>query len=253
MKAQFKYALRQAMPLRATAFTIMAVMNIVFGFLGYFNIWGNGGKITAVTLSSVALCSIFVINIIADVDVNKSLFSAPEGYLNAMIPVKSWKILLARSVSVIFEDILALAAGIAGVVLQSLILSGLIGVGASHAIGKWGVIGDVIPGMIMILLGYAYIVMLITFGSAICNSWFFSIRGRNLFTVLAVFGAAWAFNLLNIVLMPFGYHENWKIFYNITLTSINSVGGVAYMLLTCLKITVLFIVSANLMERKVNL
>ena len=253
MKVQFKYALRQALPLRAAVFLTVVVMNIALGFLGYFNIWDIGGKITAVTLSSVALCGIFVINIIADVNVFKSLFGSPEGYLNAMIPIKSWKILFARSASIIFEDILALTVGIAGVVLQSFILSGLIGTGINPAIGTLGAIGDVIWGVIMILLGYAYIVMLIAFGSAICNSLLFSIRGKNLFTVLTVLGAAWVLNLFNIVLTPFGSHEIWKIFYSITFTSIYSIGGVAYMLLICLKIAALFIVSANLMERKINL
>lgn len=253
MKAQFKYALRQGLALRATAFALVAALNIVFGVLGYFKVLNNAGMVTATTLSSIALCGIFVICIIADVESFKSMFAAPQGYLLALAPVKSWKIMLARMTCIICEDFIALFMAIFGIVWQSCVLDGVIGMGIDYSIGYESDASNVVFGIIAILLSYAYIMMMVAFGVSLQNSVLFGVRGRKLLTMLVVAGVAWGFNLLNFIVAPFGILDRWKLFFSIALPYGFSAGAVVYALLSIAKIAALFVAASSLMERKINL
>lgn len=253
MKAQFKYALRQELPLRAVAFAAVVLLNLVFGSLGYFHFLSRSAMITAVTLSSLALVGIFTVNITADIGTLKSVFGTPDGYLLALTPVKSWRILLARTVSIICEDFISLFAGIFGVVWQSFVLSEWIGFGVDYSSYETGPITDIIAGAGIILLGYTYLVMLIVFGFSLRNSILFGIPGRSLLSVLGVLVVAWVFNLFNFVLLPFGTVNHWNFIYNIDIPYGFNIGAFAYTLITLVRIAALFIASSVLIERKNNL
>lgn len=253
MKAQFKYAFLQEITLRAAALAAVLLLNLVFGILGYIGVLSNGLMITAVTFSSLALCGVFTVNIIADIGSIKSLFGTPEGYLSALTPVKGWKILLARTVSIICQDFISLFIGIFGVVWQSFVLSGLIGWGIDYSDYTGGNIPDIICGFLILLLGYAYIIMFIVFSAALKNSIFFGVPGRSWLSLASVAAVAWVFNLLNFVLAPFGEVGNWRMFYYIGIPYGFNAGTVAWFLIASARIAALFIASSILLERKNNL
>lgn len=256
MKAQFKYAFRQSLELKATAFAAYVIMNLVFGILGYYKIWGEPGMIVAVTLTSIAFCGMIAVRAIVDGRYFKDIFGTPDGYLHALTPVKSWKIILARSVTILCEDCISLFVGICGIVWQSLILSGEIGVGINsfnHIEIRPEEVGYIIFSSILLLLGYLYLVMYGMFGAALKNSVFFGIRGRALLAVLGVAAVAWVFNLLNFIAAPFGEVTHWKWFFNIALSGGFYTCFVVYFLLYSVKTAALFVASTKLMERKNNL
>lgn len=252
MKAQFKYAFQQGLTLRLAAFAILVIMNVVFGVLGYFGLWGEPGMITAVTLSSLALFGIFTVNIIVDMRSLKDVFGTPDGYLHALTPVKSWKILLARTVAIVCQDFITLFAGIFGIVWQAMVLSGDIGFGFNYSHYESSN-SNAVTGLIVLLLGYAYIIMLIVFGSSLKNSVLSGIPGRSWLALLGVAATAWIFNLFNFVVAPFGTVDHWRIFYSITLPGGWYMGFIVYALLFSVKIAALFIASSTLLERKNNL
>lgn len=256
MKAQFKYALRQSLELKATAFAALVLMNLVFGILGYFKLWGEAGMITAVTLSSIAFVGIIAIRAIVDGRYFKDIFGTPDGYLYALTPVKSWKIMLARSITMIAEDCLSLFVGIIGIVWQASVLSGDIGFGVNSG-SNWRLsatdIRYIIFGTIILLLGYAYLTMLGMFGTSLRNSVFFGIRGRALLASLSVIAVMWVFNLLNFVFAPFGEVTRWKCFFSIILPGGFYTGFAVYFMLLSVKTAALFFAGSILRERKNNL
>lgn len=252
MKAQFKYALLRELPLRATALCAMILLNLVFGILGYLGVLPRAAMITGTTLLSLALTGIFVINIIADVGIFKSMFGTPEGYLNALTPVKSWKILLANIIVIMVEDFISLAIAIFGVVWQGILLSGYAPSAEIYGF-HMEFLPDAICGTLIMLLGYAYIMLFIVLGYALQNSVFFGIRGRSWLALLGVAAVGWVFNLSHLILAPFGVVQRWHAVFYISLTYGFNGGTIAWLLLVLVQTAALFLVSSWLLERKNNL
>jgi|GEM_PF-646274 len=258
MKAQFKYAFLQSMTLRLTALAIVVLFNLVFGLLGYFRIINNAVITTAVVFSSLSIAGLFVINIIADVKSFNGIFGSPEGYLNALTPVKGRYTLFARAAAAVVEDNLALIVAVCGVVLQSFILTGLINrsvsaLGASLTIQANTSLGEIISAVGAVMLGYAYIIMLILFGVALKNSVFFGIRGKSWLGLLGVAAAAWVLNLLNFILWPFASFDRFWFIYSVNLTQGINAGTIVYALINLIRVVALYCATSALLERRLNL
>jgi len=252
MKVQFKYAFRQSLSQRLSGFAIMVLINLVFGIIGYFGLLPAGIVITGVVFSSLALTAIFVTNIIADAVSLRSVFGAPHGYLTALTPVKSHRILFARVVTIICEDVIALAVGIFGVLWQAFVLAGLIGTGIDPG-NYLLVLQECIQIIGLALFEYVFIVMLVIFGVVLKRSIFFGKRGGGWLALLGVASAAWLLFLLNFALIPFAPYENWWLFFSITLVPGFNAGTFVYALTALIRIAALFYASSELLERRINL
>ena len=254
MKLQFKYALRQDLGLRLAAICFLVLMNGVFGVLGYYGLPGMGIQITMVTVSSLALAGGFVVCIIADVKSLGGIYDGAKGYLLRLAPVKAYKILLARVLSIILQDSLILAVGIGGVVWHSLILSGVIGVGAPGPLTLG--LADIISIRGVLLSGvfqYSYILTLIIFGVTLEGSLFYSRKGGSLLSFICVIAAAWLLSLLNLSLMPMGYLTRWGIFITVTIPAGFGPATLLYYCISLFQAALLFMAGAELLERKGNL
>lgn len=248
MRAQFKYSLRAYLTPRAIALSAVLVMCLVFGLLGYNDIYGYGGKVTAVVLSALGLFGILVVCFITDFEMLRGLCTAPAGYVTLLTPVKSWKLILPRVITILVEDMLCLIAGITGVAIQGLIVSGYTGD------MFWGEFDwSFLWGLAVILLGYIFLIMIVLFCIVLSKSLFYSRRIGTFLAVLATIATAYVFNLLNFVLAPFGAVDSVGIFYNISLIAGPTLGMAAYSLLSLCKSAALFLASSYLMERKINI
>ena len=252
MKAQFKYALRSSLMLRLIALAAVILLNLVFGLIGLFGPAGSAFLITAVVLSSMALCGIFVTNVIADTVSLKSVFGTPHGYLGALAPVKSRTVLLARISCIVCEDLAALFIGIAGVVLQSFILAGLIGSSPGDFSDRPD-FGLIFSGAVIIILGYAYVITFTVFGAALKTCVFSGVRGKSLLSLAGVAASLWLLNLLNFTLVPFFFAERWGLLFTVGVSPGLSVSFAAYCLLALLRPAALFIASGELIERRIDL
>ncbi len=253
MKAQFKYAVRSGLDLRAAALIGTIAVNAVFAVLGLAGIASTNVTVLGIVLSSISLCAVFAINIISDAIGFRNLYEAPHGYLLAMTPVKHWRILLSRVFSYVVMDVIALIIAISGVILQSNILDGSLTNGAFFRVTMRS-FGTDISLFGMGILSYAYIMLLVVFSQVLKNTVFYHMRGRGLLAGLCVLAVAWAFNLTGFLFMPLGAHQGWSwIFYSITLNTSNPLHVVAYYIVSLAKISALFAASSALAERRINL
>ena len=254
MKNQFKYALRQGLSLRLTALGIMFVLSAVAIPLGYFSLVNDAVRTTALVLSSVTLGAIFVTNIIADTMSFQSVFKTPDAYLNAMTPVTYRRILCARLVSSVAEDLVALAAGIYCVVIQTLILSGDIKQGVKINFGSADIgAGTSVFLVCCMIVAYAFIFTLIIFAMTLKNSVLSGLRGRGLLSLIGTWLVIWALSLTTFALAPFGAVERRGIFFTIYLQSSFNAGVFTYAALALLQLVAVFFASAALLERRINL
>jgi hypothetical protein len=255
MKAQFKYALRSGLSLRAAAFAIMALINLPFGLLGYLGFLGYGAMVVAVILSSLAFCGVFAVNIIADVGSLKFIFGTPHGYLHALTPVKSWKTLLARTAAIVIEDSIAICAGVLGIAWQSLNLADeAIGISTLNiSVSGYDSFFSALAGIGVSLILYAYVLMLVVFGVTLKQSVFAGLRGKSVLALLCVAAAVWVLSLADFLLVPFGALTNWGMFFYIELPGGFGAGSMVYVILLMARVSALFAASAAMIERKIEL
>jgi len=253
MKAQFKYSFLTGFYTRGIVFAVIFVMNSVFITLGALGWLPLAGKITAVALGGVAIAVMFVFNIISDVSIFRRMFSAPEGYLYALTPAPRWKIMLASVISVAVMDIVTMTIVIFSEVWLSFILAGndiwnmvwtTITINFNESLHLlW-----LIP---LFISGYLLLMISILFFMTAEKSIFFKLPASGLLTFLLGCACWYVISLLQLVLIPFGYVERWRIFITITLT--HGAAVPVYILLTLLEAAGLFILTSKLMEKRMNI
>ncbi len=194
----------------------------------------------------------FVVNIIADGQGLETIFGSPKGYLNIMTPVKSWKMLLPRVVTYTIEDFIGLAIAVCGVVVQGLAYDNAFG-DVFNVNFTAQDFRSAFFGLLMGFLGYAYIIMVVTFGLSIKSAFFSGRRFGGLLAVLCTVAVVWVFNLFNFVLAPLGSLSNWNNFFAITLNLNSALHLLAYSAVSFIKVAALFTASSVLIERRINL
>lgn len=245
MLDQIKYSARQDLGQRVFALAAVIVMNAVFGILGAANIYGGGGKITAVTLCSLALCGLFVVAVIADVQSLRGLFSAPAGYAVMLAPVPGRKILLGKIIPIVVMDLVSFAVGIAGVVMQAMILANA-GYDSSRSdLSIWMVL--------VICVGYLMLITAIFFGCALAKSVFFRSRLSGLLGFAGFAAALYVLSWLDISMAAFAPLTRFGPFFNITIYAGLNAATIAYIILGLAKSAVLFVSAAYLIDRRINL
>jgi hypothetical protein len=243
LKTQFKYALRYGAMPRYIIFGVVFLINLVFGTLAYFDLLPFAAAVTAVSLSGTGLGAVVIANIIISAANLKNVLA--DGYIYALAPVKSSKILFTRITAIAVQDIAMLTVNIFGVVWLSLYLSGL-----SFIMAEYSVAAETLNAVFFGLLGlfyYAYIFMLITFCVIVKNSILFSNKAKVLLAILCGFAANWLLSLLDFALFPFADVYNWGLFFNLTIYA--PTGTVMHAAVMLVKLIILFIASSKLMER----
>jgi hypothetical protein len=109
----------------------------------------------------------------------------------------------------------------------------------------------IIFGALAVLAGYLMLLLIILFCITAKKSVFFNLPASGVLAFLAGIGVMYAFSLSQILLVPFGVYERWMMFVNITIST--PFGLLAYGILMLMFSAVLFAVTANLLEKRVNI
>jgi len=250
VKAQFKYSILAGLFARLPVFVSRCVILLVFGGLGSLGLLPSAAHITAVSLGGVGIAVMMAFDIIGDVAIARRMFRAPDAYLCALTPAPRRNTLLASLIAMLVMDFVSLAVVIGGEVWLSLNLAG-------QYIGSviWGGTDGVnfLPGLwalLYALFGYLLIVLIILFCVTAAKSVLYKKAASGLLAFLLGCGCVWLWNLLNLVLAPFGQVDRFGVFFTVYL---GSAGAAPLILLTALEAAGLFILTANLMERKMNI
>lgn len=250
MITQYKYAFRHGAVLRVTTFGIVFAVNLVFGALAYFGVLGFAASVTAVSLSGVGLSVVIIMNIITGAMSIKSVLGSTSGYIYALAPVKSSRILFARLSAIVVQDVFTLAVSIYGTVWLSFYLAGVEHEFLGSTIEGVQVSPEVFKSMILGLAFYAFIYMFVIFCAVLKKSILFNKKAKSLLTLLCGLGIFWILSLVDFIMFPFALVERWFIFFNLTLYS--TFGTVLYVMLILAKTAVLFIAASRLMDRRMN-
>jgi len=252
MKAHFKYIIRGEM-LRLTVFAVIFAVNLVFITLGLLGISPLAANIVAVSLSGTAIGVMAVFNIIGDISIINRMFKTPGAVFYALTPAPRKNRLLASIISMTVMDIVTMAISIIGVIILSINLG-------SHytALSFTEMLrtADInIPGysiipVALLLVGYLYLIMLIVFCKAVRKSFLYNKPAGGLLAFLVALGVLYISNISTFLLVPFGTVNRFYTFFTIDL---GFLGMGMYALLTFIITAVMFVLTARLMERKINI
>ena len=254
MKAQFKYAFLSGLHVRGVIFAVIFLMNLVFVTLGALGLLPLAALITGVSLSGVAVGVMSITNIISDIGILRRLFAAPGAYLYALTPSPRWKTLLASVLAILIMDIVSMTVAITGVTWISLILAGnffdLSSISRYISLIDLPVILYGIGSVLGVIGGYLLLLMIILTCIVVNRSIFYQKRAGGLLTALFAIGTIYLLSLSSFLLAPFGtiYRDLWYFTIHI-----GGAGVFAYGILIFIQAAALFAVSANLMERKLNI
>jgi hypothetical protein len=247
MLAQLKYSSRINLDQRVFTLIGTVIVNLAFYILGAAGVLPMGWMVVGEVFSSISLTALVVVIIIADVQAVSSLFSPPGGYIDALTPVRGWKIILGRIIPMVILDLISLAIGIVGVVLQASLLTDM---GSVEGIG---VRSEDMFSVILVVIGYFMLLLLIVFACAFAKSVLFPLAGRGVLGAAAAIVVVYLFSWLDMILAPFAQISRFGMFFSVEFISGWNAGTIAYLILTLVKAAILLIVSSYLYERKVNL
>ena len=254
MKAQFKYAFLSGLHIRGIVFAVILIINLFFVLLGLLGLLPVPAMIAGVALSGVGISVMTITNIISDIGIIRRLFAAPGAYLHALTPTHRGKTLLASVAAIAVMDVVSMTVVTTGVTWQGLMLAG-------RYVDIWRFIqnfhmfdGSYIAFMSGVFLttiaGYLLVLMFITACITVKRSIFYQKSTGVLLTALCAIGVLYVFSLSNFLLVPFGYVSRDFWFFTI---NIDGPGTIAYGILTLIQAFALYLVSAKLMERKLNI
>jgi len=252
MKAQFKYAFLAGLRYRGPVFAVIFTVNTLFIIFGSLGLLPMALRILAVSISGLAFTAMFAANIGADITIGKRMFSLPGAYLEMLTPVPRYKILLASILTMSMMDIITLAFAF---VSQIWLTFNMIGNNIHETV--WNLVRSydgfafhAVWLILLIIACYLLIVMVILFCVTMKKSIFFKIPASGFLSFLLAIGCFYAASLLQLILAPFC--EVNRIGLTIMLTPGTSILPL-FILLTLLEAAGLFVLTAKLLERKINL
>jgi hypothetical protein len=246
-----KYSARQGLGMRLWTLAAVLVLNGVFISLGAAGVH-IAAAIIGVVLSSLALAGVFVVVVIADVLMLRSLFSAPVAYPTLLVPEPGWKTLLSRIIPMAVFDILSLTIGIAGIVVQAIALDDR--TISLLAVFKPDFEFDVLLTTgIYVIATYLLLILSICFVWVLIKSVFFRTKLKGLLAVASFFAAHYLLSLLLLPLLAVTPYDRFGFFFYIGISAGFNAGAICYLLLLLLQTFILFVVTARLIERRINL
>jgi hypothetical protein len=253
MKAQFKYAFLSGLYVRGITFAVVFIMNTVFIILGSLGLLPFAAHVTAVSLGGVAIAVMLAANIGGDVAIARRMFSAPEAYLYALTPVPRWKTLFASVITMTVMDIITLAfviftqvwlsLNLAGKNILNLVLENVRMNAPEHLYWLWG-----IP---LLIAGYMLIIMIILFCVTAKNSILYKLPVSGLLALLLAIGCIYIISLLQLILAPLGVIQTYGLFIVLSFSSRAALP--LYAMLVLLEAAALFVLTAKLLERRLNI
>jgi hypothetical protein len=247
MFKQFKYAVRTGLNLRLFALGLTVILNLGFGILGSLNIYGEEWKIAAITFSSLNLCALFIMSVIADNQNLCSVYSAPMGYTTMLTPVKRWKILFSRIVIITVFDLISWTLGIIGIVWQTWIFE------------KFQMTMNpdernyIVWAVILLILYYFFVITLIFLAGAIEKSLFYAKKLGKLFGVITFIALFYAVSLVDFILLLFAPADRFKVFFSVSIYPEFNAATITLYILLLFKIAVCLIGASKLIERRINI
>ncbi|MCD7946685.1 MAG: hypothetical protein LUG13_00090 [Oscillospiraceae bacterium] len=249
MLNEMKYAVRIHLNQRVIALGATVVLNLIFAICGKTGAAGTAGMITGVTLCSLALCGLIIVNIIADVASIRSLFTAPAGYLYTLTPQPRWKVLLGRVLVILIWDLVTLLIAAFGVAIQAAIFAG----GMIQAQFFYPDLTSSLWSAAIFVLYYALVLLSVFFAAAVAKGLLFRIPGRGFLGFLVFCAVLYVHSVLNLLLSPFAHMSHYGAFFSISITPGANAGMIAFLILMAIELVALFCATTYLMERKVNL
>ncbi len=252
MKAQFKHAFFSGLNARGGVFAVIFVINLTFIILGSLGLLPDGVKITAVSLGGVAVAVMIAANMIGGVSIIRQMFVAPGAYLYALTPTPRKNMLLASVIAMAVMDVITMVI----VIIQEVWLSLLL-VGDDMIRDIWDTITaeasknpSIVVSIGILITGYLLILMIILFCVAAKKSLFYQKPAGGLMTALLAIALGYVVSLTPLLLAPMSAVSRLGIFFTVNS---NSTGAAIYALLLFLESAVLFVLTARLMERKINI
>jgi len=249
---QIYYSTKERLSIRLIALLVMLGINLLFLVLTIGASPGSGVMITAVVFSSLAMSYLIIANMFVSFASVHEIFSAPKGYHTLLVPVPGWKIILGRVIPAAVMDTLMMAIGIFLVVWHSLRLSGMWPLAGQPDFFAQDILLDVSFGVVAALVGYALLLIIFCFFRVISKGLLYNAPLRIFLSILLTFVAIWVISSAsNLLLLPFGRVEIWGLLVNIVIYP-SPLARVMYVLVLLLQAAVFFLVSARLMERRLN-
>jgi hypothetical protein len=254
VKAQFKYTFLSGLNVRGITFVVIFLMNLVFVTLGALGLLPLAALITGVSLSGVAVSVMAITNVVSDIGIFRRLFAAPGAYLHALTPSPRWKTLLASVLAILIMDIVSMTVAITGVTWMGLLLAGtffdVAGFLRNFTSIDASAIMYGIGSVLGIIGGYLLLLMIILSCIVVKKTVFYQKRAGGFLTALFALGIIYLLSLTSFLIAPFGYVTRDLWYFTI---HIGGPGIIAYSILIIIQAFALFFVSANLMERKLNI
>ena len=245
MLNQVYYSVRNRLFMRVVSLLTVAGVHVFFLPFALRENAHPGAMITAVTFSSLALAFAVIVNMAVSFSGIYEAFSAPKGYAGLLVPVASWKLLLAKILPAAVMDALIVSGAILSTVWYSFALADLRGTGLISAMDVFWAIMSGLGGYLFLLTAFAFAVVL-------AKSAFYRLRLRGLLAFLVTCLFLWALSWLNLLLLPFGQLQSVWLLYNIHIAP-GTPGAAIYILLFWVQAAILFLAAARLMERKINI
>ncbi|MCL2136912.1 MAG: hypothetical protein FWH40_07950 [Coriobacteriia bacterium] len=252
MKAQFKYAFRAGLSVRAVVFAVIVLLELALFFAIKMLNSNFVLPIIAVTISGIAIGVMVTVNIVSDILVMRRMIATPDAYLIALIPVPRWKTLLANVVAMSVMDVITTTVVILGVITMAFSLTGPL----SNEVFR-EMLGSASGGPAALLLSafftiasYLSVLTTVLFAVTARSSILYNQQFRTPITVLLALAIRFIISLTPLLLLPFGKLVRFGLLFNITLSNI---GSAFYIILLFGEAVLLFSLTAWLMERKINI
>jgi len=251
MKAQFKYAFRAGMSPRLYAFAVILVLNLAFIIPGMLGLLPLAAMITGVSLSGTAISVMLVFNIIGDISIIRTMFHSQSAVLYALTPAPRRTRLIASITAMTVMDFVTMFVSIIGVSILGLNLgSTYSGMTIMGILSYAGTARYSLISLAILLAFYLFIIMLVIFCRAMRKSTFYNKRAGGFLTFLLAVGILYIFSASPLLLAPFGTVGRFYGFFTVTL---GYLGMGMYALLMLIFAAVMFVLTANIMERKMNI
>ena len=252
-KSLFSYAFRAGMSPRLYAFAVILVMNLAFIIPGLFGVLPGPALITGVSLSGTAIAVMAVFNIIGDISISSSLFSASNAPFYALTPAPRKNTLLACVLAMLITDFVTMAISIAGVITLSINLGGFY-----SGDNIWALVyrnaasyaTNALLPVALLIAAYLFIMMLIIFCRAFRNSHLYNKRAGGFLAFLLAVGIYYLSTVSVLLLAPFGTVTRVLGWFQVT---VGHLGTGMYALLLLIFAAVMFILTSSIMERKMNI
>jgi len=247
------YATRAGGTPRLITFAIIFIVNIVFIVLGSLGLLPLAAQITAVSLSGTAIGVIAIFNIISDISIIRSMFSAPGAVFYALTPVSRGKTLAVNVITMLLTDFVTMATSIGSVVILAVNLgSNYTNINFWESIRYYGGLNVTFAllSLALAIVSYLLFMMVIIFCIAVRKSIFYNKRAGGFLAVITGAIVFYIASLTPLLVAPFG-NINW--FFGIITVTVGNLGMGLYTLLQFTLASILFVITSKIMERKLNI